>query len=243
MSSRPHLLMIDAGEHPMQVLTARLRRLGYRLLTVKTPEAAHHALLDSRYQIGAVVIPPDLPASDLTGALLALRRLSPLENLSFLAAGLPPHASERDRLRLAGVEFGLWDPLDAHTLRFLVNYALSEGKPVIRDRSTLRVPAGFAARIRSGARIKDARVYSLSASGSFLATERPSLRQTVLHMNLALPDGPVAATGRVVMTNVPGNLLRTNLPVGMGIAFTGLPDDAQETLQSYTEHRMRELAV
>lgn len=243
MSNVRHLLLIDAGAHPMQLLSSRLRRLGYSLLTVKTPEAAHHALLDGRYQIGAAVIPPDMPAADLTGALCSLRATAPFGELSFLAGGLRPNADALERLGAAGVEFGLWEPVDQHTLRFLVNHALSEGQPVVRERHTLRVPAGFAVSVRTASREKDARVYSISSNGAFLATERPSLRSALLHLTLPLPEGAVSATGRVVMTNVPGNLLRKNLPVGMGISFTGLGADAQAAIQIYAESRLRELCL
>jgi hypothetical protein len=44
-------------------------------------------------------------------------------------------------------------------------------------------------------------------------------------------------------TNVPGNLRRRNLPIGMGIRFLGLSADAESSLRDYTAERARDLAV
>ena len=43
MSTPKDLLLIDAGDQPLQVLTGRLKRLGFRVIPVKTPEAAGEA--------------------------------------------------------------------------------------------------------------------------------------------------------------------------------------------------------
>jgi hypothetical protein len=44
-------------------------------------------------------------------------------------------------------------------------------------------------------------------------------------------------------TNVPGNLRRRNLPIGMGIRFLGLSAAAEGSLRDYTAERARDLAV
>ncbi len=45
------------------------------------------------------------------------------------------------------------------------------------------------------------------------------------------------------MTNVPGNLLRRNLPVGMGVCFETPRADAAASLELYAQSRMRALAL
>lgn len=236
------LLLIDAGDQPLQVLAGRLKRLGYRVVPVKTPEAAREVLCDPRYRVGAAVLPTDLPVANLSGALESLASLASFGELTYLAAGRRPGPEARARLRNAGVRFGLWDPVDDHTLRFLVNQSLADAQPS-RARRTRRVPSDWAVRLRTGRREKDARVYSVSAAGAFLATERPLMRQALVHMSLPLPARPIQATARVVMTNVPGNLLRRNLPVGMGVSFTATTGDDEAALQTYVEERLRQLEV
>jgi hypothetical protein len=45
--------------------------------------------------------------------------------------------------------------------------------------------------------------------------------------------------GRVVLTNVPGNLQRSNLPCGMGIEFQGLLPDARNAIAAFVRDRAR----
>ena len=49
---------------------------------------------------------------------------------------------------------------------------------------------------------------------------------------LPLPSGRVSLLGRVLYTNVPGNLKRDHLPTGMGIAFVRTPPDQAAALES-----------
>jgi hypothetical protein len=47
----------------------------------------------------------------------------------------------------------------------------------------------------------------------------------------------------VVTTNVPGNLRRRNLPLGMGLRFLGLRIETERVLERYTEERALDLVV
>ncbi len=241
-SSRNDLLLIDAGGLQMDVLAARLRRLGYRAIWAKTSMEAYDALGDARYRIGAALIPPDLPTTDLRRALARFREVSGNPDLGFAVAGPRPGLKSRRRLQDAGVAFALWEPLDQHTLRFQVNRALAGADVVLGHRTALRAPADWAARVRSGARVKPARVYTVSASGAYLSTPSPSQRRASLRVELPLPGGRRELAARVVMTNVPGNLLRPNLPVGMGIRFEGAGVDVQAALELYAASRFRALS-
>lgn len=243
MAKDKDILLIGTGNQAMQRLVVRLRRLGYHVSPVKSPEQAHLMLRVAHASIGAVVFPADLPAVDLAEAIRFMRSLTPNKELPFLAAGPRPLAEERERLRRAGVDFALWGSIDPHTLRFQINRALAGSDVVRGDRQTLRAPADWPVEVVSGERRKEARVYSISASGAYLATARPSPRSSSLELRLPLPSGPVKAGGRVVMTNVPGNLMRNNLPVGMGVRFVGTNAETAASLLLYAEQRMRALEI
>jgi CheY-like chemotaxis protein len=243
MPGRKLLLLIDAGAESMHLLASRVRRLGYLVVRAKTTEEAEQLLRDPRYAVSAAVIPTDLPAASLPGALGALRQLSPVEPLAFMVSGSRPSESRRRELAHAGVEFALWEPIDAHTLRFQINHAMAGHVPRASRRRALRAPASWPAQLRVGTRHKEARVYTISARGAFLATPAPAVCRSVVATEIPLPMATVRITGRVVSTNVPGNLMNRSLPVGMAVQFQDTPPETEALLQIYAEERRRALQV
>jgi len=237
------VLLLGANSPEMQVLGARLVRIGHRVVSAKTPEWAQALLRVGGSRIGAVVVPSDLPAVNLRGALDFMRRLAPETHLAFLGAGHDPGAAERRRMREAGVQLSIFDPIDLHTLRFQLNRALAGAKPVRGRRRTLRAPADWPAVARSGGREKQGRVYSISASGAYVAVDQPWIVKSRVELRLATQAGTIAADGRVVMTSVPGNLMRKSLPFGMGIQFDHLSEAASVALLVYAEERFRTLSI
>jgi hypothetical protein len=240
------VLVVDAGGHPLEPVAQRLRLLGIAALRAKTAAEARAALADPRAAIGAVLIPPDPPTLDLPRALRVLTRAPDGGVLPPLVCGPRPDPEARVRLREAGAELALWEPLDDHTLRFQVNRALARGAPGTVPRRALRVPTHWPVQVRMGARTRPAHVYSVSTRGAFLATAGPALRRSLVHVTLPLADDQgerLRLAGEVVATNVPGNLRRRNLPLGMGVRFLGLGPGAERTLQRYADERARDLEV
>jgi hypothetical protein len=241
------VLLVDSGNHPLLDLATRARRVGFRVLRAKTPEEAREALRDGRHAVGAVVIPPDLVAPDLRLALSGFRDLAEEGRLPVLVAGAPPRSEERKRLRDAGAELALFEPLDDHTLRFQLNRALapstSDGPGGGGERRAVRVPTDWPVRVRMGGREKPARIYCISSSGAYLATSRPSFRGSLLYVTVPLPSGTVDLAGRVVMTNVPGNLVRENLPLGMAVQFTGTALEVEDSLREFAERQSAALRI
>jgi hypothetical protein len=107
----------------------------------------------------------------------------------------------------------------------------------------VRVPTNWPVRVTTGKREKHAKIYCVSAEGAFLATPRPSLPKALVHFSLPLPTGEVRLSGEVVMTNVPGNLVRENLPAGMGVRFTGYSREIERSLLAFTDERQLALRV
>ncbi len=65
----------------------------------------------------------------------------------------------------------------------------------------------------------------------------------VVEVELRLPAGHVRVRGTVIFSNVPGNLQRPNLPLGMGIRFENTPKDIVEQIRTYVTQRLAELNV
>ena len=236
------VLLVDAGSDSMEDLCSRLRGMGYRALRAKSVEEGLTALGDARFAIGAVLVPPDLPTLDLERALHAFRAGRPDAALPLVIAGRRPDADPRDRMRRAGLEWALWRPIDDHTLRFQVNRALA-GAAAAHGRRAERVPTNWPVAVRIGSREKPAKLYSLSAFGAFLVTPRPSMPRSLVHVAVPLPAGDLRVASHVVMTNVPGNLEKRNLPIGMGVRFTGHTEEIEAALRAFAEERSRWLRV
>ena len=194
MAGRKLLLLIDAGGESMHLLASRVRRLGYPVLRAKTTEEAKQLLCDPRYAVSAAVIPSDLPVVNLRAALAALRQVSAVEHLSFLVSGVRPPPGRRRELQEAGAEFGLWDPVDAHTLRFQINRAMAGRLPQPSRRRSLRSsrpwnPPSAAAAARYCAAVHgsgDARVRSS------IHTQRLPSPRVSLAWQRAARNGPAA---------------------------------------------------
>ena len=105
MAADRSMLLIDSGERSIPSIADRLRAWGYRVLEAKTPEEAHEFLVDPRFEIGATVLTPELPTSDLGGAVAALRRVASHSHLPVLVVADRAHAVERERLRAAGIPY------------------------------------------------------------------------------------------------------------------------------------------
>ena len=238
---RKEVAVLDAGAPPMRQLAARLRRQGFAVLPSKTPDHAERLLRQRGSAVAAVVIPVDLPTFDLGAALRFLRRLEPSGELTFVASGHRPDSEDRELLRDAGIELALWGPVDDHTLRFQMNRALATSEIVLGKRGRLRAPADWPIVVHAGSRRKPARIYSLSSGGTYLATGRPSLPGADVVVELPLPASGTRIPARVVMTNVPGNLIRENLPVGMGVSFRKVARDVEASLDAWVNDRIDEL--
>jgi hypothetical protein len=238
------ILLLGANAPDMELLRNRLVRIGHRVVPAKTPDQAHSFLRVAGPRVGAVVVPSELPAVSLRAALDSLRKLVPASPPVFLAAGRDPGAEGRRLLRDAGVTLAIFDPVDLHTLRFQLNRALAGDKPVRHRRRTLRAPADWPVSLRVGLREKSGRVYAISATGAFISLAQPWMVKSKVDLELTAPGRATAhVSSRVVMTNVPGNVMRRNLPYGMGVQFEHLSEATSVALLIYAESRYRSLAL
>jgi hypothetical protein len=64
-----------------------------------------------------------------------------------------------------------------------------------------------------------------------------------LEMEIRLPSGPVSLSAIVMFANVPGNLQRPNLPLGMGVRFATMTDSGFALLHDYVASKAAQLTV
>jgi hypothetical protein len=235
------LLLLHGGDSRMGVVAHRLRRLGYHSAGAKGPAEALELTSERRLRFSAILISSALPVADLRAELDEVRAHCSDGRLGCLAVGSRPDPQVCQALRKAGVELAAFEPCEDSTLRFQLNRALSQDQH--SDRCETRVPADLPARVRSAGRSKPAMVRALSASGAFLETRRPSLPGVPLELELSLPPETVQVVGRVVYTNVPGNLQRANLPTGMAVCFTDVPPGAERAIRHCVAERALSLVI
>jgi hypothetical protein len=233
MIKHQHVLAVGFGPD-FDPLAGRLLLLGFRAVRVSSTEEAMRALERAGEPIQGAMLCVPHRLGDLGFAVSRMRERAPSRALRLVAVGPRPSPPELEELRKAGVEFALWQPFDDAALRFVLNQAIhqvgeSEG------RRKLRAPTTMVARIFSQAGQKAALVYNLSESGAYLETHRPTGASGHIRVELPLPSGTVTLDARVVSTNVPGNVSRSNLPMGMGVQFVNVPDDVCQKLAEHVE--------
>ncbi|HME70136.1 MAG TPA: PilZ domain-containing protein [Myxococcota bacterium] len=233
------VLLLDGPSGRLAGLRDRLSGLGLSGVVAKDPAEAGRALA-GRSPARVALLVPEFGAPALREALASLVEKAPERDLGFVATGPTPSAETRSRLRGAGVRLALWEPFDDGALRFQINRARHHKG---NGRDEMRIPTTLLARIIAADRPRDAIIYNLSARGAFLETPRAQLRGALIEIEIPLPSGMVRVRARVRFHNVAGNLLRSNLPFGMGIEFTGVPRDATDAIRVYVEERSKAFEV
>jgi len=222
-------------------LAPRLIALGYRPISVTDPQAAAARLARDSEAVHAAIVPSDAPFL-APGALWRLTRANGPSSMRVLALGRREDDGHAERLRRAGVRFTLWEPYADRELRFAINRALHDESHG-QSRLHARASTDLIARIRLGAREKAGLVYSLSAHGCYVETDRPCVPDSFVSLHLPLPRGGVELPARVVYANVPGDFARANLPRGMALAFLDVRAPERGAITDYVSERLGEVGL
>lgn len=242
MDERSQVILIEGSDGGITTLSERLRSFDVEPIRVANLESAEALVAAQHQPFCVVMIPTDYHHDKLKKVLRPIATASAHSEVMFVSVGRHPTPSHRKLLRAAGVKLALWEPYDEGTLRFQLNRALG-GDRDHHHRRTLRVPTYLLARIFIGGRTKDAVVYSLSEGGAFLETQRASMEGAQVEVELRLPMGAIRVHGEVLFSNVPGNLQRPNLPLGMGLRFTRISAADTKTIKEFVTARYGELNV
>jgi hypothetical protein len=245
MGSGPDRALVYGFGGALGDLATRVRQLGYEAVVEDEPRSAAAKIARPGEHIRAAMIPAGFALPQRAGELDQLERAANHGGLCWVAVGERPGPDAERRLREKNVRLCLWAPFQERELRFVLNRALFDpdqdflGRDKHKVRHELRAPTSLGARIVVNGREKPALVYNLSVGGCYLETLRPTLVGGGLEVVLPLPDGELRVAGRVVLTNVPGNLERSNLPRGMAIEFLRVTSDARDAIQRYVLERAR----
>ena len=236
------VLIIEGSPGRLNELARRIRLQGAEPLHAEGLAQAADVLPAQHECIAAVLLDAGLAGRGLKKDVSRLRSAVPGCELFFVAVGERPGAGHRKQLRAAGIRLALWEPFDDATLRFQLNRAWHADRDN-HKRKTQRIPTYLHAQIGSGQRVRDGIVYSLSIDGAFVETPRASMTGAQVELALRLPGHFVEARARVVFANVPGNLQRPNLPLGMAVRFEELDSAHAKKLRAYVKQRLSQLEV
>lgn len=221
-------------------LAAGLVRLGIEPIRVADLDEAIETVKSRDYAIRAVLVPSGLPGAAIKKAMKTMRRREPI--LPALAYGKVPDNAQRKLLLKSNILLSLWDGYDEGMLRFQMNRLVS-GDSHTSVRGSRRAPAHTSVRIVMGGREKQGTLYSVSEGGCFIETPRASMDNARLHLVFSIGGVGYAIDGSVAFSNVPGNLQKPNLPLGMGVRFDNVPEKARWQLADFIRERMDSLEV
>jgi len=241
MTTSAHWVLLLEPSEGTPSLATRAHGTG---LTVRRAASVEAAIGLLRFHPGrvATLVHVAVLEPDPGPGIGALRRATAPGRVEVVPFGRRPPEAACAALRAGGVALALWEPFDDGTLRFQLKRAL-HGVSRDEERAERRVPTPILARVRKGDRESSAVVYDLSVGGAFLETPRPSLRGARVDLVLPLPERTIETQADVRYANVPGNLKRPLLPLGMGVQFCGLPGEDRAALAQYVESRARALRV
>jgi len=229
-------ILVYSPEGELQELLGRLLLNHFRGRVAHDIDEAIQILKENEPIIHAAIVPVNLQFAQIGPELGRLRLAARSQRLRFVVAGPRPPEDRVALIRSAGIDFTLFDPSGDTELRFVLNQATHDSAGGDR-RDELRVPTSLVARVHSPAGTKLALVYSLSRTGAYLETPRPSQERARVEVELPIPANPLTLSATVMSTNVTGNLRRENLPRGMGIRFDSLDEQEKIQLKSYIDDR------
>ncbi len=234
---RSQVLLYDYGRAHDE-LAGRIVLLGYRTLRANDIETAVDLVRRQAQPVRVVMFPPEAQFTNRSAQLGRIGGAAGGLGLRMIVSGQRPAISELGALKRDGARFCLWRPFNDAELRFVLNAALYD--PTRGEaRPNVRVPTSLIARAKAASGEKPGLLYNLSTTGAFVETLRPNLPGGRIQLTIEFPDGAVALHAVVVFANVPGNLQRPNLPIGMGMKFEGMTGAQSERVAKYVSERVR----
>ncbi len=240
MPASHFILMIESDPSRSETLATQLVRLGVEPIRVSDLSEALAAIESKHYVFAAVILPADLPGKPLHKAMKSMRLREPV--LPAMAYGKKPEAAQAKLLRDVGVLLALWEGYDEGMLLFQVNRLVSGDSPSV-VRESHRAPIHTPIRVIVGGREKSGVLYSLSEGGCFIESARASMEGARLNLLFDLDGRSFEIEGVVIFANVPGNLQRPNLPLGMGVRFDDVSPGAHDRISQFVRDRMEMLEI
>jgi hypothetical protein len=244
MSPAPRRRAAGPALPDLTSLAGRLGALGYSVAALETLRGGRALLVDRGGDARAAILPAalaDRPGDPFEQLVRTLRELAPSRPLVPLALGEATDPAVRRRLRSAGIDLALREPLDVRVLRFQLNRALAAGP--LPARIARRAPVEREVAVRRHLLSRSIPVYTLSSRGAFLLTDRPLAPGRRLWVEVPVGRLRARARARVVMANAADAAADRALPPGMAVTFETLDGPSAALLDRLVDERLAGLAL
>ena len=236
-TERSQILLFGFGKAHDE-LAGRIVVLGYRAFRANDVDTAVELMQRQAQAVRVLMFSSEAPFANRAMDLRRMTEASGALGVRMIVSGQQPNPDELGALRRDGVRFCLWRGFHDAELRFVLNAALyDETRGQLRP--SARVPASLMVRVKSGVGEKAGMLYNLSETGAFVETPRPSMPSGRITLTIEFPDGATAIPATVVFSNVPGNLQKPNLPLGMGVKFSEITEEHARRVAKYIAERAR----
>jgi hypothetical protein len=227
-------LVLDNGDSVLGRAAVRLLELGIDVLYANDLDEAELLARQESGRLGALLIPEvfDPAYTDMLLERVGARLEAGPRGV--IVTGNRPDAETCHRLRARGVRWGVWHPYEMRELRFVMAAAMSESHGGER-RKYQRIPTDLPTTVFMGRHRKDVILHDLSVSGAYFATQYPFLEDSRLSIELPLPEGTIFAKAVVMNAKTADKPGRDDVPDGMGVVFSDLPEQGFTALREFVE--------
>lgn len=225
-------LIFDTETGVLGRAAIELIELGIDVLYVNHVDEAALLAQQEAERLAAVLVPADCPPRDVQGLL---ERVCPYASgvRGLVVVGDKPDAEAVAALRETGLQWALWKPFTPRELRFVMTAAMAaDGAD---RRASLRIPSEIKTSVFSGRHSKDVVIHDLSTGGAYLASDKPFSEGTLLTLDVELPNGQFIGKGEVVYAKTADQEGRPDVPPGMGVVFTKLMGNSENTLLEHID--------
>lgn len=227
----PKILLVDDVNMFLELQKSFLKFSSVRVLTAKDGVEALQVAKKERPSL--VFMDLHMPNMDGAECCKRLKADAEFRSPPVIMVTSEGKEAERDLCFKAGCDDFLTKPLD----RFLFLETARKYLPAI-DRRDPRIPCREKAKFKAFGLTLSGEILDLSTNGTYLATDYEVEGGTVLEIAFSIPDvdrTEIRTRGKVAWLNSRGSQKKPKMPVGFGVEFVGLAEEAREALRRYVE--------
>jgi len=229
------VLIVDDVNMFLDLMKDYLKLSSIKVLQAKNGEEALAVCREERPHLVFMDLHmPVMNGADCCRAIKADKELAATQVVLITSEGKDV---DRWECRKAGCNGFITKPLDRHIFLEMARSLL----PTI-ERRDLRIACRFNVKYRAFGVTQSGSVADLSQYGMYIVSEYPVEQEAAIELVFALPEpiGSVIQTkARVAWLNNHGRRQKTSMPVGFGVEFVALTEEAAANIARFIDHETK----